>query len=63
MSIDDYEISCLSEDNCKLKLKYLVENMNFLFQLIVMDDDDEKYVPDFDFLYKCIDCSNMVLNT
>jgi len=57
MSIDEYEVEFESEDDCKLKLKYMVENQKNLFQLIVMDDNDNSYVPDFDFIFDVVDCS------
>lgn len=61
MSIDEYEIKFESEEDCKMKLKYMVENQKNLFQLIVMDDDDISYVPKFDFNFDIIDCSKMEL--
>ena len=57
MNIDEYEVEFEFEEDCKLKLKYMVENQKNLFQLIVMDDDDNSYVPNFDFSYETIDCS------
>lgn len=57
MNIDEYEVEFESEDVCKLKLKYMVENQKNLFQLIVMDDDDDTYIPNFDFSFCVIDCS------
>lgn len=57
MSIDEYEVEFESEEKCKLKLKYMIENQKNLFQLIVMDDDDNSYVPNFDFIFDVVDCS------
>lgn len=38
------------------KINYLVQNKSRLFQLIVMEDNDTSYVPDFGFPYTVIDC-------
>ena len=56
--IDYYDIKFESENNCIAKLKNMVKFSKWVFQLLVMDDDDETYIPNFDFEYDICDCSN-----
>ena len=57
-NIDYYDIEFESEDYIKAKLKTMVTFSNWIFQLVVMDDDDELYIPSLDFEYDICDCSN-----
>lgn len=50
------------EEDVVFKINYLVKNGSRIFQLIVPDDNDVSYVPEFNFPYLLIDCqTNMSL--
>lgn len=59
--IDYYDIEFKSENDCVLKLNYMTNFLDNYFKLVVMDDDDEKYIPNFDFEYDICDCSKVNL--
>ena len=59
MDIDTYSVNYDSEFDSKLKIKLMVENQKNMFQLLVNDDDDDTYIPDFDFSYDICDCKNV----
>ena len=58
---DYYDIRFDSEKYCMAKLKTMVKLSDCVFQLLVMDDDDEAYIPDLDFEYDVCDCSSINL--
>ena len=45
-----------SEECATKKLNYLVKYRHSLFQTLIMDDDDECYIPNFDFMHEICDC-------
>lgn len=50
--MDNYE----EEKDIVFKINYLVKNSPRIFQLIVTNDEDTSYVPNFEFDYNIIDC-------
>lgn len=45
-----------AEEDITFKINYLVQNKSRIFQLIVTEDNDTSYIPNFDFSYTLIDC-------
>lgn len=52
--MDNYE----EEKDIVFKIDYLVKNSSRIFQLIVTNDGDTSYVPNFDFAYNVINCKD-----
>ena len=60
-NIDFYDIEFESEDYCVSKLNIMTKFLDCFFQLLVIDDDDEIYIPNFAFEYDICDCSKVNL--
>ncbi len=47
-----------SEDDIILRMKIVAKSNTHFFQFMINDENDDSYLPNFDFEYQLVDCKN-----